>query len=140
MRWIGIAERCFDMMCRRAVNRQIAPGVALGTKQMVQQWIAESRAQIDAARYMVLHTAFEIQETGQKDAREAISAIKFFASNMMQQVVDRSLQTHGALGMTDDCLVSFYYRQERAARIYDGTDETHKAALAKRILRKYGLK
>ncbi|MCB0705401.1 MAG: acyl-CoA dehydrogenase family protein [Saprospiraceae bacterium] len=140
MRWIGIAERCFDMMCRRAVSREIASGQVLGHKQMVQQWIAESRAEIDSARYMVLHTAHEMETHGQKQAREAISAIKFLASGMLQRVVDRSLQTHGALGMTDDCLVSFYYREERAARIYDGSDETHKAALAKRILRQYGLK
>ncbi|MBR9922971.1 MAG: acyl-CoA dehydrogenase [Bacteroidetes bacterium] len=139
MRWIGIAERCFDLMCRRAVSRKISPDKSLGNKQMVQQWIAESRAQIDSVRYMVMHTAWQMEHHGQKSAREAISAIKFLASDMLLKVIDHSIQTHGALGLTDDSLLSFYYRQERAARIYDGSDETHKASLARRILKQYGL-
>jgi alkylation response protein AidB-like acyl-CoA dehydrogenase len=137
MRWIGIAERCFDLMCRRAVSRQLTERETLGDKQMVQQWIAESRAGIDAARYMVLHTAHTMETLGQKAARHAVSTIKFFASDMLLKVIDRTVQVHGALGVTDDCLASFYYREERGARIYDGTDETHKAALARRILKAY---
>ncbi len=140
MRWIGICERSFKMMCERAATRELSEGRMLGEKQMVQSWIAESRAQIDAARYMVLHTALKMQEEGQKAASTEISTIKFFVADVMQRVVDRALQVHGALGITDDTILSFFYREERGARIYDGPDEVHKAALARRILKQYGLK
>lgn len=140
MRWIGICERSFDLMCRRAADREIAQGRALGQMQMVQSLIAESRAEIDAARLMVLHTALKIQEQGQHAAAMEISTIKFFAANVLQKVVDRAIQVHGALGVTDDTLLSYYYREERGARIYDGPDEAHKASLARKILKSYGLK
>lgn len=139
MRWIGIAERCFDMLCTRAATRELKEGQVLGQQQMVQQWIADSRAEIDAARLLVLQAARQIDEQGTKAARNAISAIKFFTSKVMNQVVDRALQVHGALGITDDTIISFFYREERGARIYDGTDETHKASLARNILKEYGL-
>ncbi len=140
MRWIGICERAFDLMCRRAVSREVNDGEPLGNKQMVQVFIAESRAEIDAARLMVLHAALKIQQEGQKAARHEVSAIKFYVANVLQRVVDRSIQVHGALGITDDSILSYYYREERGARIYDGPDEVHKAALARSILREYGLK
>jgi alkylation response protein AidB-like acyl-CoA dehydrogenase len=139
MRWIGICERAFDLMCRRAATRAIGPGKPLGTRQMVQEWIAESRAEIDAARLMVLHAASRIERDGQAAARDEISAIKFFVAGVLGRVLDRALQTHGGLGMTDDTPIAFWYRHERAARIYDGADEVHKASLARRILRRYGL-
>lgn len=139
MRWVGICERAFDLMCRRAVSRELNDGEPLGNKQMVQAFIAESRAEIDAARLMVLHTALKIQHQGQKAARHEISAIKFYVANVLQRVVDRSIQVHGALGITDDSILSYYYREERGARIYDGPDEVHKAALARSILKEYGL-
>ncbi len=137
MRWIGICERAFGLMCRRAVSRDIAPGVKLGEQQMVQAFIAESRAEIDAARLMVLHAAHRIQTEGQKAAAMEISTIKFFVAGVLQRVVDRAVQVHGALGVTDDTLLSYYYREERGARIYDGPDEAHKASLAKKILKGY---
>ncbi len=137
MRWIGICERAFGLMCRRAVSRDIAPGVKLGEQQMVQAFIAESRAEIDAARLMVLHAAHRIQTQGQKAAAMEISTIKFFVAGVLQRVVDRAVQVHGALGVTDDTLLSYYYREERGARIYDGPDEAHKASLAKKILKTY---
>lgn len=137
MRWIGVCERAFDLMCRRAATREIAPGKVLGQMQMIQSFIAESRAEIDAARYMVLHTALKIQEEGQRAASAEISTIKFFAANVLQRVIDRAVQVHGALGVTDDTLLSYYYREERGARIYDGPDETHKASLARKILKNY---
>jgi alkylation response protein AidB-like acyl-CoA dehydrogenase len=140
MRWIGICERSFDMMCRRAATRELSEGRMLGEKQMVQSWIAESRAQIDASRYMVLHTALKMQEEGQRAASTEISTIKFYVADVMQRVVDRALQVHGALGITDDTILSFFYREERGARIYDGPDEVHKASLARKILKQYGLK
>ena len=135
MRWIGMAERSFQMMVDRAANRELSEGVVLGDKQMVQAWIAESRAEIDAARLLVLHTAHAIETVGAKAARDQISIIKFTVAGMLNRVVDRAIQVHGGLGVTDDTILSFLYREERAARIYDGTDETHKASLARRILR-----
>ncbi len=139
MRWMGICERSFDLMCERAARRDLAPGDKLGTRQTIQNWIAESRAEINAARLMVLHAAWKIDREGTKAAREEISLIKFYAADVLMKVVDRSLQAHGALGMTDDTILSYYWRHERAARIYDGPDEVHKSVVARRILRGYGL-
>ncbi len=140
MRWIGICERAFGMMCRRAATREIGGGKMLGEQQMVQAWIAECRAQIDAARYMVLHTALKMEKEGQRAASTDISAIKFFVADVLQKAIDRALQVHGALGITDDTILSYFYREERGARIYDGPDEAHKASLARKILKGYGLK
>ncbi len=139
MRWIGISERCFDLMCRRAATREMEDGVMLGEKQFVQGWIAESRANIDAARLMVLRTAQNIDQRGAAAVRNQISAIKFFVADIMLNVVDRAIQTYGAMGITDDVLLPWYYRHERGARIYDGADEVHKTALARSILKEYGL-
>jgi acyl-CoA dehydrogenase len=135
MRWIGICERAFDMMCERARSRDMGDGTMLGDKQTIQNWIAECRAEINAARFMVLHTAYKIDHEGAKAARHEISAIKFFVADVLMKVLDRSIQTHGALGITDDILLSFWYRHERGARIYDGPDEVHKSSLARSILK-----
>jgi len=137
MRWLGICERAFDLMCRRAAERELSPGEPLGRRQTIQHWIAESRAEIHAARLAVLHAAWKIDQVGSKEAREEISLIKFSVAAVMLRVVDRAIQTHGALGVTEDTVLSFFYRHERAARIYDGPDEVHKASVAKRILRRY---
>jgi len=139
MRFIGIAERSFDLMCRYAVSRELEEGTLLGDKQFIQGFIAESRAEIDAARLLVLRTARHIDEQGAAAVRDEISMIKFFTANMMLRVIDRAIQVHGALGMTSDILLSYWYTHERAARIYDGADEVHKAALARNILKSYGL-
>jgi acyl-CoA dehydrogenase len=139
MRWIGICERAFDMMCSRAATRELRDGKMLGHQQTIQNWISESRAEINAARFMVLHAADKMDKEGSKAARMEISTIKFFVANVLMQVLDRAVQLHGALGITDDTLLSFWYRHERGARIYDGPDEVHKASLAKSILRGYGL-
>jgi len=138
MRWLGICNRAFDLMCQRANTREILPdGRTLGTRQIIRSWIAESAAEIQAARLMTLHAAWKIDKVGTKAARYDISFIKFVVANTMQQVVDRALQVHGGLGMTDDTILAYFYRHERAARIYDGADEVHKMAVAKRILRAY---
>jgi len=139
MRWIGICERAFEMMCRHAAARELAPGKPLATQQSIQDWIAESRAEIDASRLMVLHTAEKIDREGASAARVEISAIKFFVANVLQRVLDRAVQTHGALGMTDDTVLAFWYRHERAARIYDGPDEVHKSVVARHVLKQYGI-
>ena len=139
MRWIGICERAFELMCARAAARELSPGKSLGTKQIVQAWIAESRAEIDAARLMVLRAAWTIDKVGLYEAREQISLIKFFVAGVLDRVLDHAIQVHGALGMTDDTPLAGWYRHERAARIYDGPDEVHKMVVAKRILKKHGV-
>ncbi|MDF1504795.1 acyl-CoA dehydrogenase family protein [Roseisolibacter sp. H3M3-2] len=139
MRWVGICERALDLMCRRAATRMLAPGRALGAQQQVQFWIAESRAEVDAARLYVMDTARRIDADGAPAARDAISAIKFHVAGVLQRVLDRAIQVHGALGVTDDTPLAWWYRHERGARIYDGADEVHKASLARRILKRYGL-
>ncbi|HKQ51907.1 MAG TPA: acyl-CoA dehydrogenase family protein [Pyrinomonadaceae bacterium] len=139
MRWVGICERAFDLMCTRAAHRQLRPGVPLGSRQTVQEWIAESRAEISAARLLVMQTASRIEAEGAAAAREEISLIKFFVAGILQKVVDRAIQVHGALGLTDDTVLAYWFRHERAARIYDGPDEVHKAVVARGVLRKYGV-
>ncbi|HEV8370428.1 MAG TPA: acyl-CoA dehydrogenase family protein [Pyrinomonadaceae bacterium] len=139
MRWIGICERAFDLMCEYSASRELAPGVFLGSKQNVQEWIAESRAEIDSARLLVLDTASKIDRHGASSSRSEISLIKFYVAGILQKVVDRAIQVHGALGLTDATLLSYWYRHERGARIYDGPDEVHKTVVAKAALRRYGM-
>jgi alkylation response protein AidB-like acyl-CoA dehydrogenase len=139
MRWIGLAERAFHEMCSRAARRELAPGRPLGSRQAVQHWIAESRAEIDAARLLVLRAAEIIDRQGVPAARVEVSLVKFFVSGVLQRVVDRAIQVHGGLGVTDDTVLSFIARHERAARIYDGPDEVHKSVVARRILKDYGV-
>ena len=139
MRWIGLAERALDLLCRRAVARELSPGKPLASRQAVQHWIAESRAEIDAARLLVLDAARAVDERGASGARVEISQIKFHAAGILQRVVDRAIQVHGGLGVTDDTILSFIYRHERAARIYDGPDEVHKNVVARKVLQGYGV-
>ena len=140
MRWVGICERAFEMMCHRAATRLLAPGKPLGSRQIVQQWIADSRAEINASRLLVLQAAEKIEHEGSRAAREDISIIKFYVANVLEKVLDRAIQTHGALGITDDLVLSYWYRHERAARIYDGPDEVHRSVVARIHLQKHGLK
>lgn len=137
MRWIGICERAFDLMCGYAAMREVSPGELLADKQQVQFWIAESRIEIHAARLMVLDAATRMTYHGQEAAREEIAYIKVFVANTLQRVLDRAVQVHGALGMTEDTPLAWWYRHERAARIYDGADEVHKTVIARRALRPY---
>ena len=137
MRWIGMCERSFDMMCQRASEREISEGVMLGEKQMIQNWIAECRAEINAARLLVQDAAHKIDTQGAYKTRSEISIIKFYCAQVLQKVVDCAIQTHGAKGVTDDTILASYYRHERAARIYDGADEVHKSRLARSILKEY---
>ncbi len=137
MRWIGICERSLELMCRRAATREIAPGKPLASRQIVQAWIAESRAAINAARLMVLDAAWKIDRRGFAAAREEVSLIKFYVADVLMQVVDRAIQVHGALGVSSDTVLSFFYAHERGARIYDGPDEVHKMVVAKRITERY---
>jgi len=140
MRWIGICERALEMMCARAAARQLAPGQPLAHKQIIQAMLAESRAEINAARLMVLQAAWKLDREGQKRARVEISTIKFFVADVLQRVLDRAIQIHGGLGVTDYTPLAFWYRHERAARIYDGADEVHKTVVARQLLKDYGVK
>ncbi|MGE5222506.1 MAG: acyl-CoA dehydrogenase family protein [Omnitrophica WOR_2 bacterium] len=137
VRWLGICERAFDLMCAWAASRRIAPDKPLSTRQIVQAWIAESRAEIDAARLLVLQTAWKIDREGSYAARDDISLIKFFVAGILQQVLDRAIQVHGGMGMTDNLPLAYWYRNERATRIYDGPDEVHKISVARHILKEY---
>tara|TARA_B100000586_G_scaffold114866_1_gene82763 strand:- start:9995 stop:11176 length:1182 start_codon:yes stop_codon:yes gene_type:complete len=137
MRWIGMCERSFDLMCKRAASRELAHGQLLADKQTIQNWIAECRAEINAARLMIKDAAHKIDAQGVYKTRNEISIIKFYCANVLQKVVDYAIQVHGALGVTDDTILASYYRHERAARIYDGADEVHKSRVARQILKKY---
>jgi alkylation response protein AidB-like acyl-CoA dehydrogenase len=138
MRWIGVAERALDLHCARAAARELRPGVPLGSRQSVQHDIADSRAEIDAARLLVLDTAERLEAEG-REARVRISLIKFYVAGVLDRVLDRALQAHGALGLTDDTVLASMWRHERAARIYDGPDEVHKSVVARQVLKGYGV-
>lgn len=138
MRWLGICSRSFDLLCQRANSRKISPdGKTLASKQIVQEWIADSAAEIQQARLMTLYAAWRIDTVGPKEARDDVAMIKFGVANTMQRVIDRALQVHGGLGMTDDTILAYFFRHERAARIYDGADEVHKSSVARRMLARY---
>jgi alkylation response protein AidB-like acyl-CoA dehydrogenase len=138
MRWLGIAARAFEMMCERANARVIdGDGSTLADRQVIQHWVAELDAAIRGARLQVLHAAWMIDRHGAKAARDEISSIKFVVANTMLDAVDRAIQVHGALGVTDDTVLAYWYRHERAARIYDGADEVHKTSVGRRILRRH---
>lgn len=138
MRWIGICERVFQLMCQRATSRKIDPEKTLASRQIIQAWIAEARAEIDASRLMTLHAAWTIEHRGFQAARDQVSLIKFYVADVMMRLIDRAIQVHGALGITSDTLLAHYYVHERGARIYDGPDEVHKMVVAKRLLATYG--
>ena len=134
MRWIGAAQRSFEMMCTYALQRQ-SFGEPLAKKQTVQNWIADSAAEINAARLMTLHAAWKLDRGD--DARVEISLIKFFNARMLHDVIDRAIQVHGALGYSKDTPLEMFYRDARAARIYDGPDEVHRQVVAQRILKTF---
>jgi alkylation response protein AidB-like acyl-CoA dehydrogenase len=137
MRWLGIAGRAFELLCARANERVIdVDGGTLADKQVIQHWVAELDAEIRGARLQVLHAAWLIDKLGASAARDEIAAIKFTVANTMLKAVDTAIQVHGALGVTDDTILAYWYRHERAARIYDGADEVHKTSLGRRILRR----
>ncbi len=127
MRWLGQANRAFRMLC----------GSRLADKQLIQHYIAQSAAQMQAARLMTLHAAWVIDTDGIEAARTDISMIKFFGSRVLHDVIDRALQVHGSLGYSADMPLEWMYRLARAARIYDGPDEIHEALVARRLLKQF---
>jgi acyl-CoA dehydrogenase len=134
MRWLGQMERAFELMCERALDRD-AFGGPLADKQTVQNWIADSAAEIHSCRLMTLDAARKID--AEKDARVEISLIKFFAATALSNVVDRAVQVHGGLGLTDRSPLSHMYVMARGGHIYDGPDEVHRMVVSRRILKAF---
>jgi acyl-CoA dehydrogenase len=136
MRWLGQSSRAFDMLCERAVSRY-THGSLLSDKQTIQNWVADSMAEMQAARLMTLHAAWKMDQEGAAAARLDIAMIKYYGATVLYNVIDRAIQVHGALGFSCDLPLESMYRNARAARIYDGPDEVHKQTVARRTLRNY---
>jgi acyl-CoA dehydrogenase len=134
MRWLGQMQRAFELMCSYSLERE-AFGSRLADKQTIQNWIADSAAEIHACRLMTLDAARKIDEGA--EARVEISVIKFYAARVLQDVIDRALQVHGAKGLTDETPLAWMYSQARAGRIYDGPDEVHRMVVSRRILKEF---
>ena len=134
MRWLGQMQRAFELMCAYALERETSSG-PLADKQTVQNWIADSYAEIQACRFMTLDAAHKI-DAGD-EARVEVSAIKFYAAKVLNDVIDRAVQVHGARGLTDETPLAGMLMQARAGRIYDGPDEVHRQVVAKRILKAF---
>ena len=134
MRWLGVSRRAFDMLCERAVSRY-AHGSLLAEKGTVRSWVADSAAEMQAARLLTLQAAWRIDREGAAAARSDIAMIKFFGARVLHDVVDRAIQVHGALGYSTDLPLEAMYRFARGARIYDGPDEVHRDSVARRVLR-----
>ncbi|MGH2661209.1 MAG: acyl-CoA dehydrogenase family protein [Actinomycetota bacterium] len=132
MRWIGVAQRALDLAARRTLERETF-GKRLAEHQAVQWWLADSAIQLYAARLMVLHAAYKI-ENGM-DFRQEVSFVKVFVSEALGDIVDRALQVHGSLGYSGDLPLERFYRDARAARIYDGPSEVHRMVIARAVLR-----
>ncbi|HTW12498.1 MAG TPA: acyl-CoA dehydrogenase family protein [Solirubrobacteraceae bacterium] len=136
MRWLGVAGRAFDMLCERSLYRE-AHGATLAQHQTIQNWIADSAAELQAARLMTLHAAWKMDTQGVLAARQDVAMIKYQGARVLHDVIDRALQAHGALGYSTDLPLEAMYRYARAARIYDGPDEVHRASVARQVLRGY---
>ncbi|MBP1931133.1 acyl-CoA dehydrogenase family protein [Ammoniphilus resinae] len=134
MRWIGVAKRSLDLMVDYALKRETR-GKKLADFQTIQNFIADSAAEIDAARLLTLHAAWKMDQGDQ--ARKEISIIKFYGAKVLHDVIDRAIQVHGALGITADTPLEGFYREARAARIYDGADEVHRMVVARQVIKAY---
>jgi acyl-CoA dehydrogenase len=134
MRWLGQMQRAFELMCSYALERE-AFGGPLADKQTVQNWIADSAAEIQACRLMTLDAAHKIDQGD--EARVEVSLIKFYAAGVLHDVIDRAVQVHGARGLTDETPLSAMLAMARGARIYDGPDEVHRMVVARRILKSF---
>jgi acyl-CoA dehydrogenase len=134
MRWLGQAQRAFDLMCARAVSR-VAFGGPLADKQFVQEWVYASATEITSYRLFVLDVARRIDEGD--TPRAEISMIKVAGAAMLHNVIDRAVQVHGAMGVSGDTPLERMYRAARSARILDGPDEVHKQRVARLMLKPY---
>ena len=134
MRWLGQAQRAFDLLCERA-NSRVAFGKTLGEHQQIQKFIFDSLAEIQASRMLTLHAAQRIDQGD--EARVEIGIIKVVGAQMLHNVIDRAIQVHGAKGVTEDTPLERMYREARSARIYDGPDEVHVMSTARRVLKAF---
>ena len=136
MRWIGQSNRAFRMLCERAVSRVVF-GEPLARKQTIQNWIADSAADIHALKLMTMHAAWKMDNEGSSAARKEIAIIKFWGGHVLHDAIDRAIQVHGSLGFTTDLPLESMYKAARAGRIYDGPDEVHRQTVARQILKGY---
>jgi alkylation response protein AidB-like acyl-CoA dehydrogenase len=134
MRWLGQAQRAFDLLCERA-NSRVAFGSPLADKQLIQKFVFDSAAEIQASRMLTLHAAQRIDQGD--EARVEIALIKVVGAEMLHNVIDRAIQVYGAKGVTEDTPLERMYRHARFARIYDGPDEVHITTTARRVLNSY---
>ena len=134
MRWLGQMQRAFDLMCERALAREVFGGL-LADKQTIQNWIADSAAEIQACRLLTLQAAHRIDEGD--EARVEISLVKFYAAKVLHDVIDRAIQVHGAFGLTDLSPLGAMYLVARGMRLVDGPDEVHRMVVSRHILRAY---
>jgi acyl-CoA dehydrogenase len=134
MRWLGQAQRAFDLMCRR-LHARSAFGESLAHKQLLQAYVFESAAEIKTCRMLTLDAAEKLGQGLQ--ARDEVALIKVLGARMLHNVIDRAIQVHGAAGLTEDTPLGLMYRHAREARIYDGPDEVHIVSFAKRMLKRY---
>jgi acyl-CoA dehydrogenase len=136
MRWLGQSQRAFDMLCERAVSRYTHQST-LAEKQTVQNWVAESMAEMTSARLLTLYAAWKMDRDGAPASRVEIAMIKYHGAGVLYNVIDRAIQVNGALGFSTDLPLEAMYRAARAARIYDGPDEVHKVTVARHTLKRY---
>jgi alkylation response protein AidB-like acyl-CoA dehydrogenase len=134
MRWLGQMQRAFDLLCSYALERE-AFGGPLADKQTVQNWIADSAAEIQACRLLTMDAARKIDAGS--EARVEVSLLKFYAARVLGEVIDRAIQVHGARGLTDETPLAQMAMHARAGRIYDGPDEVHRMVVSRRILKGY---
>ncbi len=136
MRWLGQSRRAFDMLCERAVSRY-AHGSTLAEKQTVQNWVADSLAEMHAARLMTLQAAWKMDQVGAAEARVEIAMIKYYGASVLYNVIDRAIQVHGAAGVSQFFPLANMYAHQRTLRIADGPDEVHKMTIARREILKH---
>ena len=134
MRWLGQMQRAFELLCTYSLQREVFGG-PLAEKQTIQNWIADSAAEIQACRLMTLDAAHKIDQGS--EARVEISLIKFYAARVLNEVIDRAVQAHGGLGLTDRTPLYGMLTAARAGRIYDGPDEVHRMVVSRRILKDF---
>ncbi|BBL79772.1 acyl-CoA dehydrogenase [Rubrobacter xylanophilus] len=135
MRLIGVAERALELMCERVKNR-VAFGKPLSEQGVIQQWIADSRMEIEQARLLTLKAAYMMDTVGNKEARSEIAQIKVVAPNVALRVLDRAIQAHGGGGVSDDFPLAYLWASSRTLRLADGPDEVHRAQIARLELKK----
>ena len=136
MRLIGVAERALELMCRR-VHQRVAFGKRIADQGTIRRDIADSRIEIDQARLLTLQAASMMDTVGNKAARAEIAMIKVVAPNVALRVLDRAIQAHGGMGVSQDTFLAYAWAQSRTLRLADGPDEVHRESVAKLELRKW---